>query len=80
MLSSHKLLFGESYPGFPVLPDSLILIKHMQLYVIIYFIIIQKIRPKEKQLQVCLRQNVCLSETMPLIRKFDIQLYKVSAS
>ena len=40
MLSSHKLLFDESYPGFPVLPDSLILIKHMQLYVIIYFIII----------------------------------------
>ena len=40
MLSSHKLLFDESYPGFPVLPDSLILIKDMQLYVIIYFIII----------------------------------------
>ena len=29
MLSLHKLLFDENYPGFPVLPDSLILIKHM---------------------------------------------------
>ena len=38
MLSSHKLLFDESYPGFPVLPDSLILIKHMQLYVISNYI------------------------------------------
>ena len=29
MLNSHKLLFDESYPGFPVFPDSLILIKPM---------------------------------------------------